>query len=345
MTISSELNASNRLYSPSAGITRVLVTGASGFIGSHIVEALVEYGFSARALVRKTSSLAFLGPKVELACGDVTDSASLQAALSGVQAVIHCAGLTKARSLEDYRRVNRDGTERLLAAYVAGPCRPRRIVCLSSLAAFGPSREGRPVREDDEPHPVSDYGRSKLEGHRVAESFMKDLSLSILIPAAVYGPRDRDIYIYFKLAKLGFMPFLGRQERRLSAVYAKDLARAAVACLVRQEAAGRSYFVEDGEVHTWRSFAGAISGAMGVQPVPLVVPRLIARAVAALADCSSLITKRPPLLGRQKMRELLETSWTCSADRIRRDLAFQFQYPLRKGVEETYRWYVEQKWL
>ena len=346
MTISSELNASGRPCSPSSsGIARVLVTGAGGFIGSHIVEALVEYGLTVRALVRKTSSREFIGPKVEQAFGDVTDSASLHAALSGVQAVIHCAGLTKARSLADYRRVNRDGTERLLAACAAGQLPLRRILCLSSLAAFGPSREGRPALEDDAPHPVSDYGRSKLEGQRVAESFMKDLPVTILIPPAVYGPRDRDIYTYFKLAKLGFLPLLGRRERYLSLVYVKDLARAAVACLVRPEAAGRSYFIEDGEVHTWRSCAGAISAAMGARPARLVVPRPIARAVSALADCSSLITRKPPLLGRQKMRELLETSWTCSADRIRRDLGFVFEYPLPKGIEETYRWYIQHNWL
>lgn len=335
MTVSCELNT----------VSPVLVTGAAGFIGSHIVEALGRQGFAVRALVRKTSKREFLGQEVELALGDVTDSDSLRAALAGVPAVVHCAGLTKARSLEDYRRVNRDGTERLLAACAAAPVPPERVICLSSLAAFGPSREGRPAREDDEPHPVSAYGRSKLEGQRIAESFMKDLPITILIPPAVYGPRERDIYTYFKLARLGFLPFLGRRERLLSIVYVKDLARAAIACLVRQEAAGRSYFVEDGEVHTWRSVAGAISSAMGARPARLMVPRPMAHALAACADCFSLVTRRPPLLGREKMRELLETSWTCSADRIRRDLGFAFEYPLPRGIEETYRWYLQHHWL
>ena len=344
MSTSSE-NASDQPGSPSPEMMRVLVTGASGFIGSHIVEALTQLGFPVRALVRKTSNSEFLGPKVELALGDMTDSSSLHAALAGVQAVIHCAGLTKALSLEHYRRVNRDGTERLLAACVARQLPPRRVLCLSSLAAFGPSREGRPVREDDEPDPVSDYGRSKLEGQRVAESFMKDLPVTILIPPAVYGPGERDIYTYFKLARLGFLPFLGRREKCLSIVYVKDLARAAVACLLRQEAAGRSYFVEDGEVHTWRSFAAAISSTMGARPAQLVVPCPMAYALAAFADCFSLVTRRPPLLGRQKMRELLETSWTCSADRIRTDLGFAFEYPLSRGIEETYHWYVQHNWL
>jgi len=322
------------------------VTGASGFIGSHIVEALATSGLLVRALVRKSSSLTFLErTEAELAFGDVTDPMSLRSALNGMQGVVHCAGLTKALSLDKYRQVNRDGIENLLhACRSMHPC-PFRIVILSSLAAFGPSRAGRPVCEGDRPDPVSDYGRSKLEGHQVAESFMNKLPISILIPPAVYGPRDRDIYAYFKFAKMGIVPFLGHGERYLSIIYVKDLARAAVECLLREEASGRSYFVEDGEVHTWKSFARAISSAMSRKPVSVVLPRFLALGAAILVDASSQITRQPPLLGTQKMRELLQPSWTCSGERIRQELGWQAQYALGNGVEETYRWYVEHGWL
>lgn len=327
-------------------MSKVLVTGASGFVGSHVAETLAGRGLSVRALVRRSSKLAFLGQAgAELAFGDVNDPASLSPALAGAQGVVHCAGLTKALSFSQYREVNRDGTENVLRACCSMQHRPSRIVVLSSLAAFGPSCHGRPLCESDEPHPISDYGRSKLEGHRVAESFMKDLSVSILIPPAVYGPRDRDVYAYFKFAKLGFVPFLGSPERCLSLVYVKDLAQTAVECLLREEAAGKSYFVEDGDVHTWRSFADAINLAMARKPVPVVVPRSFARTAAALVDVFSQITRRPPLLGTQKMCELLQPSWTCSGERIRKELGLQIQYPLRQGIEETYRWYVEHHWL
>ncbi len=335
-----------RSDSSSLAMDLILVTGASGFIGSHIVEEIAAHGVRARALVRSSSSLAYLDyPGTELVYGDVTDCGSMDSALADVHGVIHCAGLTRARSLDHYRSVNRRGTENLLRACCIASPKPTRVVCLSSLAAYGPSSDAKPVSETDIPSPISDYGRSKLEGQRVAESFMKELSISIVVPPAVYGPRDRDIYAYFKLAKFGFAPLLGRRERYLSLVYVKDLARAAVECLFRKEADGATYFVEDGQIHTWRSVAREISSAMGKRAAAVVVPVQLIRGMAVMAEAASRFTGRPPLLGRQKILELTQPSWTCTGRRLREQLGFQPQYPLPKGVKETYRWYRENRWL
>ncbi len=327
-------------------MNKVLVTGGSGFVGSNIVDALLGRGVGVRALVRRNSDLSFLkNPEIELAFGDVTDTASLQQAVAGVQGIVHCAGLTKARSLDQYLDVNLGGTERLLKACLSLKTRPERIVCLSSLAAFGPSLNGSPLREDDAPYPVSDYGRSKLEGQRCAQSFMGSLSISVLIPPAVYGPRDKDIFVYFKLAKLGVAPFLGGSERLLSLLYVADLARAAVECLLRGEAGGRSYFVDDGEIQTWKRLAGVISEVMSRKLLPITVPAPAARCLAFIVEASSRIRRRAPLLGTQKMTELLQPAWICASDRIRAELGFQSQYPLRRGLETSYRWYLENHWL
>jgi nucleoside-diphosphate-sugar epimerase len=219
------------------------------------------------------------------------------------------------------------------------------VVCLGSLAAFGPSIDDRPTVEEDDPHPVTNYGASKLEGHRVAEEFMRILRLTNLIPPAVYGPRDRDLLTYFKLAKSGVLPFAGSGTRRFSAVHVQDVTDAAIACLTRPEAAGRSYFLSDGEVHTWEDLADAICAAMGRRPLRVTIPSWAARAIAFGGDCVASIQRRPPLLGSQKMRELLQPAWICSSERIGRELGFKPSHTLREGILHTYRWYLAHGWL
>jgi dihydroflavonol-4-reductase len=323
---------------------RILITGAGGFIGSTIADMLCSRGYSVRALIRKTGNRALLPQPAEIAIGDVTQPETLKSALAGVDGVIHCAGTTKAFALEEYLRVNRDGTRNLLGSCAGMDCRPR-VVCLGSLASFGTSIDDRPTLEEDKPRPVSHYGISKLEGHRVTEEFMQVLSLTNLIPPAVYGPRDRDLLAYFRLAKSGVIPFVGTRSRRFSAVHVRDVADAAIACLIRPESAGRSYFVSDGEVHTWEEFADAICAAMRKKPLRVTIPSWAARAIAFGGDCVSYIQRRPPLLGSQKMHELLQPAWVCSSERIRRELGFSPSYPLREGILDTYRWYLAHGWL
>jgi dihydroflavonol-4-reductase len=327
---------------PTGALQKILVTGAGGFVGSVVADTLCRRGFAVRALIRKTRG--FLPQKAEIAVGDVSRPDTLADALSGVHAVIHCAGSTRAFSLEDYLRVNRDGTRNILAS-CARMSSPPRVVCLGSLAAFGPSIDRKPIEEGEPPHPISHYGLSKLEGQRVAENFMKILPVTLLIPPAVYGPGDHDILAYFRLAKAGFLPFPGRGDRLLSLAHVQDVADAAILCLVHPAAAGRSYFVCDGAVHTWVEFADAICACLGKKPFRVTIPAWIARTIAFAGDAVSSITRRPPLLGSQKMRELLQPAWICSSDRIRRELGFVPSYPLQLGIRDTCRWYLAHRWI
>lgn len=324
----------------------VLVAGASGFVGGHVVEALARGGMRPRCLVRKTSRLEFIQEwSPELVYGDVASSASLECPVEGVDGIVHCAGVTRALSLADYMRVNADGCENLYRACLARNPGVRRIVHVSSLAALGPSAEGKPVREGGERRPVSDYGRSKLAGHHVAEDYMGRLPITIVDPPAVYGPFDRTFLSYFAWAKRGFAPMIGREERWASLIYAKDLARAILACLESEKAVGNEYIVEDGRPHAWTEMAAAIGGAVRKSPRLLRLPLSFVKAACTVADVAAKYTGKPALLGRDKFKDLLQTSWTCSSDKIRADLSFAPRYSLEEGVEETYRWYTEHKWL
>jgi len=324
----------------------ILVTGASGFVGGHVVAALAHAGYHVRCLVRNVGRARFIKDySPELVLGDVTAPATLEAALAGVEGIIHCAGLTRAARPEDLQSVNVAGTRQLFEACLRVNPAVHRIVHISSLAALGPAQPGQPVRESDERRPVSAYGRSKLAGQLVAESYRDRLPVSVLVPPAVYGPQDKDFLVYFRLIKRGLLPMPGDGRQTVSLIYAKDLARAALLCLESARAPGREYLVEDGRARTWTEIAAAISTILERQPRLLRLPPDALRALAGFAEFFGRCTGRTVLLSRDKLQEFVQPFWTCSGARIHEELGFQPQYTLEQGLAETYRWYQEQRWL
>ena len=324
----------------------VLVTGASGFVGGHVVEALARKGIRPRCLVRQTSRLDFIKEwSPDLVFGDTTSLASLEAAVEGVDGVVHCAGVTQALSRSDYWRVNVDGCSNLYRACLAKSPAVRRIVHISSLAAWGPSVAGKPVQEGQERHPVSDYGSSKLAGQRVAEAHMDRLPIVILVPPAVYGPSDKAFLKLFACAKRGFSPVIGREERWVSLIYVKDLARAVLACLESEKAVGNEYLLEDGHPHTWREVTIAIGQSLHTSPVRVRIPLVVAKAAGVVIGCVARCTGKPALFGRDRLKDFLQPSWTCSSAKIGAELGFAPEVALEQGVAESCRWYTEHHWL
>jgi dihydroflavonol-4-reductase len=324
----------------------VLVTGASGFLGGHVVEGLARSGVRPRCLVRRASRLEFITNwSPEIVFGDVTSPESLDAAVEGVDGVVHCAGLTGALSLEAYLRVNADGCSNLYRACLAKNPAVRRIVHISSLAALGPSVAGRPVREGQQRCPVSNYGSSKLAGHRIAEAHRDRLPIVILIPPAVYGPFDRAFLGLFACLKRGISPVIGRGARWVSLLYAKDLVRAVLVCLENEKAVGNEYLLDDGCPHTWQDVAAAIGQTMHKAPLRVPIPLWAAQAVGAVVGCAARCAGKPAWFDRDRLKDFLQPGWTCSSARIVAELGFAPQYTMEQGITETCRWYREHNWL
>ena len=324
---------------------RVLVTGATGFIGGALASLLAARGDRVRALVRSASRTAPLEAlDVELARGDVADPASLRAAVEGCQAVVHLAGAVKALRDRDLFQANGEGTRHLVAACVAAPARPR-LVYVSSLAAAGPSPSGRPRTEDDPAAPVSRYGESKLAGERAVRLAAGAIAASIVRPPVVYGPGDKELMPQLlRMARLGLVVRAGSQEKKFSVVHVADLCQGILDVLDRGLPVGAAggegtYFFEDGADRSWDEIALAACDALGRHARVLALPEVVSTAAAAAASALSALTRRPSVLSLDKLREIRETAWTCSSARARRELGWAPRFALREGMADAVRWF------
>jgi dihydroflavonol-4-reductase len=314
-----------------------LVTGASGFIGSHLVQKLTSLGERVRCLVRRKTALP---PGAEAVYGDLTSGQGLDDALRGVDSVIHLAGVTKALHREDYDAGNRQATETLARALAGHRV---RLVHVSSLAAIGPGSGGTPVTEDAEPHPLTSYGRSKLESERVVRRLIPDAV--IVRPPVVYGPRDTDVYQLLKSISKGLVLEISGGERWFSAIYVEDLAEGLIVARDSPNGAGRAYFLAYPKPASWSELSGIAARLMGRTPRVLRVAPGIARAVGFCAEIWARARRKPGIISREKVAEAQCMWWTCDTRRAAAELHFEARTSLEAGLARTLGWYKEAGWL
>ncbi len=325
---------------------KALITGATGFIGSHVAQTLVSRGDSVRCLVRKTSNLSDLRRlPVELMEGDITDRESLDRAVAEVDIIFHLGGITKAKSEAAYFKINADGCRLLYESCLAHNPHVGKIVHVSSLAAVGPSTTDRPLTEEDPARPLTYYGKSKWEGEKYAHAYAQHLPVTIIRPPAVYGPRERDILIYFQLIHRHIRPILGFRKKYLSMVYAQDLVDAIILAGDHADSIGQTYFVDDGRVYTWQDISETLARVMGRWTVPLFVPESVVHGLGYVMEFLSRWSKNPAVLNRQKIIELRQPAWTCSSAKIQQKLGFQAKYDFEQGARASAEWYANEGWL
>ena len=324
---------------------RVLVTGGTGFIGIHVIAELMKRSWQVRCLVRATSNRrALAGYEVEYVVGSLEDPVALRQAVQDIDVVIHLAGATKAQSIAEFDRINHGGTQYLVEACVQSGVHLRSFVYISSIAAAGPSVSATPLTEDDAPHPVGPYGRSKLLAEQAVLKASSRLPVTVLRPSAIYGPRDTDFLPLFRAVKRGLLPCLGRQELHVDICYVEDLVQGILAAAACPAARGEVFFL-GGAPYTWRNMGHEIARQLGTRPYELHLPRTLALSAATLADRWARLSGRPGILSRANMLERLQPFWLFDSGKARRTFGYAPQVSLARGIAQTLAWYREAGWL
>jgi len=325
----------------------VLVTGATGFVGSHLAAALAKRGDMVRCLARKPEAATFLSSLgAEAVPGSLDDAGSLQRAVRGVECVFHVAGLTAAGSEREFLEVNEGGTRRLVEAARAASPVPDRFVYVSSLAAVGPVARGGRLTEASPCRPLTPYGRSKLAGEAVVRG-SPALPWTIVRPGVVYGPRDRELLRLFRIGRRGFAPVFGRGRQEVSIVHVADLVDAIARAANEPRALGQTYHVAHPAPVTQRELALAVGRAArgGRAPLVLPVPPLVAAPIVRAIGRAAAAAGRRSVVNADKLAEFLAPSWAASVAKAERELGWHARRDLADGLAETAAWYRAEGWL
>jgi nucleoside-diphosphate-sugar epimerase len=316
--------------------SRCLITGASGFIGSHLAATLAAAGHEVACLVRPSSRIDFLSTlPVRLVEGDCRDRGSLRAAVTGNDTIFHLAGAITAVDQKTYFAVNAGGTKNLVEACLEWNPALRRLVHVSSISAAGPSPRGRMLNETDECRPVSDYGRSKLAAELEVRAAGNSLPWVIVRPPNVLGPRQKELEESIGLLKLRIRPLIGRKNSRTSVIGVWDLVRALLQAAGDDRAVGRTYFVTDGTPVSWRDITAAVARAAGMGGFYLPVPFPVQYAAAAVAEWIARRRRRTPPFAREHVVAAGKYDWVYDPEAISRDLGFRPEMDLAGVIERT----------
>ena len=330
---------------------KILITGASGFIGSFIVEEALRRGMEVWAAVRRTSSRKYLTDNrinfIEL---DFSSKDQLKRQLDGkdFDYVVHAAGVTKCLDISDFKRMNTQGTRNLVDALIELQVPIKRFVFLSSLSVYGAVHEKQPyveITENDCPRPNTAYGKSKLEAERYLDSIGNDFPYIILRPTGVYGPRERDYFLMAESIKKHIDFAVGFKQQDITFVYVLDVVQAVFLALDRGMS-GRKYFLSDGEVYRSTDFSDLLKKEMGVKwMLRIVAPVWVLRVVTYFGEKISHITKKPIALNNDKYNILKQRNWRCDIEPAMDELGYHPHFDLKRGVDITVAWYRDNGWL
>lgn len=319
---------------------KALITGGTGFIGSHLAQALLKDNYEVYCIVRNPLKLRFLqGLNVKIIQADLSDKDSLKKIDWHFDYIFNLSGITKAKNKEEFYQSNYLGTKNLIETLVEANPQVKRFVHVSSLAAVGPCRNGNPVDEKTSPTPVSEYGKSKLLGEKAVESYKNKVSITIIRPPAVYGPRDSDFLTFFKMIKAGVVLYF--TEGIYSIIYIDDLINGVILAAKAENAVGEIFFISDAKPYNTHEIVSAISEALYKNPLKIKIPKRISKFFVRIFQKFD----KKSIINSDKLKELSEPCWVCSVEKAKHLLGFKTKTNLKEGMEWTAKWYKENQWL
>lgn len=329
---------------------KVFITGASGFVGTHLVEAAKALGWEIHAAVRKSSNVEAIRTYVDkFVYVDQSDFEALKSLFSveHYDYIIHAAALTKAKTSAELRSVNVQNTENILKAAFSIENQPKRVVFVSSLAAIGPIAYDAKseIVEDSAYNPVTAYGRSKREAELMIKEKFADKPISVFRPTAVYGPREKDLFILFDTLNKGLDPYIGRKSQKLSFVYVKDLVDVLLlGCSTVQEGL-QFYNVSDGNIYSRFAMAEIFKETFPKRPLRVFIPFSVVSVFAKISELLYKGSSKTPTIYPERLGELTAPNWVCSIEKSSQMLGYRPKFDLKKGLTESLLWYKENNWL
>lgn len=323
-----------------------VVTGGTGFVGSHLVDLLLDKGYEVRCITRKSSDLKWLKNKdVKIFDCGLYDKEALKEVVQEADYIYHVAGVVKSKTKDGYFRGNVDTTRTLIEATLESNPNLKRFLVVSSLTVTGPSLEGKPVNEETECRPITTYGKSKLEEEKLVLSFKDKLPITICRAPAVYGERDTEIFIYFKTFSKGLTTTIGFNEKKLSLIHVLDLVNGFHLAATNENSKGQIYFISSEEFYTWPQINNITSKIIGKKPIVVKVPHFLVYTIATVAQFVAFFSTKPATLNIEKAKDITQQNWICDASKAIHELGYHQNISIEEGIKRTIEWYKKMNWI
>lgn len=325
---------------------KVLITGATGFIGSHLAEALHKKGYDLRCLVRRSSNRRWLAHvPVEYVEGNFSDSEVLKNAIRDVDTIYHVAGVVASKTKAGFFEGNQIATRQLLEATGRNNPKLARFVHVSSFAAVGPSLDGKHSTEETPCRPITTYGRSKLAAELEVLERGDAIPWTIVRPPAVYGPRDPATFDFFNTASRGLIPLVGFDRKQVSLVNVKDLVAGIVLAGEAHEGKNQIFHIGSERYYDWNEIGEITMRVLARKAITLRIPEPLVYLVAGFVGFLSLFSSKPSVLNWEKGKDMVQKAWTCDISKAKTILGYREQFSLEEGIRETIQWYRENGWM